>query len=50
MICFRDYYFWKHIAIGSKVRWFCSQHRFGCKANLYTLENELIKYNGIHNH
>lgn len=50
MIQIGQYTFHMQRKQGLKTRWWCQNARRGCKAAIYTLENEIIKVIEGHNH
>lgn len=42
--------FLKQATYGIKTRWYCRCQRNGCKAVIYTIEDQIIKCNNNHNH
>ncbi|CAH2040271.1 unnamed protein product, partial [Iphiclides podalirius] len=43
--------FYRHCTTGYKTRWFCATHqRFGCKAVLFTVEDNIVTCRNNHNH
>lgn len=48
MIIAAGYRFYNHMKLGAKVRWKCTT--VGCRAVLFTVNNEVVKCNLVHNH
>ncbi|KAI8421119.1 hypothetical protein MSG28_008212 [Choristoneura fumiferana] len=44
IISISGFKFFRQAAYGMKTRWFCSEQRHGCKAVVYTVEDEIVKY------
>lgn len=46
-----EYTFFIHFTRKMKTRWACSTHQTkGCKANIYTMDDKILKINNSHNH
>lgn len=50
VIIFEGYKFIKHRGHGLKVRWYCTQHGYGCRAAMFTVENKVVSVKKEHNH
>uniref|UniRef100_A0A2H1WBA8 SFRICE_036326 n=1 Tax=Spodoptera frugiperda TaxID=7108 RepID=A0A2H1WBA8_SPOFR len=51
LITVGGYRFSRHRSTGLKTRWHCSTDQpKGCKAELYTVDNTIVKINNNHNH
>lgn len=43
--------FHKHRVNGPRIRWYCGTHNTkGCRANVHTLDDQIIKCHNIHTH
>lgn len=51
MVQYGDYRFTKDVSWGMKTRWKCSTHNTKqCRANIHTVDDEVVRINNIHNH
>ncbi|XP_063367580.1 FLYWCH-type zinc finger-containing protein 1-like [Cydia amplana] len=50
MIVMGGYKFFRQVTYGPKTRWFCSGQGRGCKAVIFTVDDEIIDSKNEHNH
>lgn len=51
LLCIDGFSFYSNTTRNKKTRWLCSTHSVkGCRAVVYTYENEIVKLNNEHNH
>lgn len=50
VIIYNGYKFFRQRVSAYKERWYCSHHVRGCKAVIFTIENDILSVKEQHNH